>query len=363
MAKTKTAIALLLAAVALSAPATAQAAPREFFGVVPQTPLTDADAEYMRAGRIGTVRWPFAWDLIQPTRNGGYLWEGFDEIVAAAARQRLQILPFVYSTPRWVGGKYTSLPIDSGRQRQAWSAFLRAAVERYGPRGEFWREHWAGSVDPVPKVPLREWQVWNEANFFYFAKPASPQRYARLLKLSSRVLKGAEPGVKTILSGLFAEPGAKPPNGMDAVDFLEQLYRVPGIEASFDGVALHPYAESAEDLEAMIEGMRETMLDNGDRRTGLYLTELGWGSDYNPNLVSFEQGTGFQLREMRAAYRYLLGNRGRLNLKAAYWFTWKDIAGSCNFCDSTGFFRRGERLKPKPAWRTFVGISGGRARP
>jgi hypothetical protein len=339
------------------------AAPRSFFGIVPQTALTQTDAEFMRAGRIGSVRWPLAWGGVQPTRNGEYQWDGFDEIVATAARQRLRVLPFVYHTPTWLSPKYTTLPVNNARQRGAWVAFLRAAVERYGPHGEFWREHWVGSGDFVPKLPLREWQIWNEANFFYFARPASPYRYARLLRISNQAIESADGGVKTIVSGLFGEPGAKPPNAMHAVDFLERLYGVPGIKSSFDGFALHPYAESAAEVAQMTEEMRQVALDNHDAGARLYLTELGWGSQNNPNLVSFEQGVGFQLREMRNAYGYLVQNRGRLNLHGVYWFTWKDIAGSCNFCDSTGFFRDSERLKPKPAWHTFTGLSGGRARP
>ncbi len=360
-------VSFVLAVVALASlsagAGTARAVPRTFFGIVPQTALTETDAEYMRAGRIGSVRWPLAWSGVQPEREGEYQWAGFDEVVATAARQRLRVLPFVYSTPSWISPKYTTLPVDNARQRRTWVAFLRAAGERYGPSGEFWREHGAGTADPVPKLPLVEWQIWNEANFFYFARPASPYRYARLLRISDQALGRADGRLKTIVSGLFGEPSAQPPNAMHAVEFLERLYSVPGIKASFDGVALHPYAERAADLERMTEEMRQVALDNRDPGAGLYLTEMGWGSQHNPNLVSFEQGTGFQLREMRSAYRYLAGNRGRLNLRGTYWFTWKDTRGSCNFCDSTGFFRDSARLKPKPAWRAFVGLTGGRPRP
>lgn len=363
--------ALAVAAVALpasgagggSSAAGSLGAPRSFFGIVPQTGLTEADAEFMRAGGIGSVRWPLAWGGVQPTPDGEYQWGGFDEVVATAARQQLTVLPFVYSTPAWLSPKYTTLPVGNARRRSAWVAFLRAAAERYGPRGDYWREHSRGSGDFVPKLPLREWQIWNEANFFYFARPVSPTRYAQLLKISNRALKSVDPGLKTIVSGLFGEPTAKPPNAMSAVDFLERLYEVPGIKASFDGVALHPYAERAADLERMTEEMRQVVLDNHDAGAPLYITEMGWGAQNHPNLVSFEQGVLFQLREMRRAYRYLVGERLRLNLHGVYWFTWKDIEGSCNFCDSTGFFRDSERLKPKPAWRAFVGLTGGRVRP
>jgi hypothetical protein len=367
------AVALLALAGLAAAPAAApspppaaapsSAPPPSFFGVVPQHLPTETEAEYMRAGRIGSIRWPMAWGSHQPTAAPEYVWDGFDEVVEAAARQRLRVLPFVYATPAWLTRKYTRLPVQNARQRGAWTAFLQAAVERYGPRGSFWAEHGPESGDYVPRVPIRDWQVWNEANFFYFATPASPTRYARLLKLSYQTIERADPGANVILSGLFGEPGAKPPNGMHAVDFLERLYAVPGIERSFDGVALHPYAEDAATLEAMTEGMREVILDNHDGSAQLYMTEMGWGSQNNPNLVSFERGVRFQIREMTLAYRYLIDNRHRLNLKGTYWFTWKDMADSCNFCDSTGLFRRGARLKAKPAWHAFVDLTGGRPHP
>jgi Beta-galactosidase len=356
-------LALLAAPASLSAPGGLPRAPATFFGVAPQTPLSEADAEYMRAGGIGSLRWPFPWEAAQPTATGGFVWTAFDEVVETAARQGMRVLPVLGGTPRWLARKYTTLPVSNARQRYGWATFVQAAVERYGPHGDFWREHWAGSADPVPKLPLTEWQVWNEANFFYFATPASPTRFARLVKLSDRAIHRGDPAAKTILSGLFAEPNARPPRAMHAVDFLERLYQVPGIKASFDGVALHPYAESALELARMTEELRRVMVENGDSRARLYLTELGWGSDDNPNLVSFEQGVGFQIREMRRAFTYMIENRHRLNLRGVYWFTWKDIEGSCNFCDSTGFFRDGERLRPKPAWHAFVRISGGRARP
>jgi hypothetical protein len=308
------------------------------------------------------------WSAIQPSPRGGYDWSGVDTTMEMAARGGLRVLPFLYATPRWVAPRETTLPVDSGRARRAWTEFLRAAVERYRPGGEFWRERAPGVVKYEPAIPtpapIREWQVWNEANFFYFAKPASPGRYARLLKLSSRVIRSAEPGARIILSGLFGDPTAKPPNALSAATFLRRLYKVPGIRSRFDGVALHPYADRAPTLERLTEELREVIVENRDPRVHLYITEMGWGSQNNPQIVSFERGKRGQAKELRDAYRYLIDNRRRLNLKGTYWFSWQDAPpGVCNFCDSVGFFHRGKRLRPKPAWHAFVRITGGRARP
>jgi len=340
--------------------------PPRFFGIVPQTGLGDADIRYMRAGRIGSVRLPVPWDGVQPTRDGGYHWGGIDSAVAVAARGGVEVLPFLYGTPRWLARRPTTLPL-SRRARGPWLAFVRAAVERYGPGGEFWAERTPGIVKYEPAIPrpkpIRVWQVWNEANFFYFAFPVSPSRYAKLLKLTHRQIKRADPRARVILSGLFGDPDEAGPRGMDAVDFVERIYRVRGIKSKFDGVALHPYAIRARDLMNMTEEMREVMLRHGDRRAGLYITEMGWGSEPNYNQVAFEQGIRGQVRQLRDSYRYLIGERRRLNLKGTYWFTWKDSEGFCSFCDSTGFFRKGERFRPKPAWHAFVRLTGGRPRP
>jgi hypothetical protein len=341
-------------------------APKGFFGIGPQTILTDKDVEYMKAGGIDSVRWPLPWGAIQPTANGGYAWAGFDEVVEVAARQGLHVLPFVYSTPRWIARKYTTLPVDSGKAKKAWAAFLAAAVKRYGPGGDFWREHAPGVVQYEPAIskalPIRDWQIWNEANFFYFAYPASPQRYARLVQVSGPAIKRVDPGAKVILSGLFGDPTAGGPKGMPAAKFLEILYRSPGIKSRFDGIALHPYAVDAETLEELVEALHEVTVENRDR-VPLYITEMGWGSENNFKQVAFEQGIRGQVTQLKDSYRYLMEDRRRLNLKQVYWFSWKDIPDTCTFCDSVGLFREGTRFHPKPAWRAFINITGGRARP
>ncbi|HWM54459.1 MAG TPA: hypothetical protein VNO20_03630 [Solirubrobacterales bacterium] len=355
--RTTTLAALALAAMLVAGTATAQARlPRDFFGVVPQTTLSAADTNRMRGGGLDVVRLPVFWSSVQPSPRSGYDWSEVDRVLATTARSRLDLLPFLYGTPGWLG-RQTRMPVDSARQRREWQAFLTAAVERYGPGGQFWAEHGPASGDFVPPRPVRRWQVWNEPNFFYFATPVSPGRYARLLKLSHQAIVRTDPRAEVILGGLFGNPKERPPRAMDATDFLDRLYAVRGIKQSFDGVALHPYAASAAELRRLTEALRGVTVRNRDRRAGLYLTEVGWGSQRNPRRVAFEVGLREQARELRSAYGYLIGNRARLNLKQVHWFSWKDRRGACNFCDSVGLFRGGARFKPKPAWHAFVRIA------
>lgn len=364
----------LLALVLGSQPGAAKPLPRVpkgFFGIVPQTPLGAEDFSYMKAGGIESIRLTLPWAGVQPKRNGPYQWEGFDLALEAAVLSGLRVLPSIGSPPRWATGKETTMPV-APKQRRAWERFLRAAVARYGPGGDFWDERAIGTGGVGPSyepesviarpIPIREWQIWNESNFFYFAYPVSPSKYAKLVTASSKAIKSVDRKAKVILAGLFAEPTARGKKGMPATTYLQRLYNIPGFKTRFDGFDLHPYAVDAKDLERMIEEFTEVARENRDR-PALYLTELGWGSENNFEEVAFEQGIRGQVRQLKASYAYLMANARRLNLKSAYWFSWKDLPESCTFCDSVGLFRAGPKFKPKPAWHAFVRLTGGRARP
>jgi hypothetical protein len=346
--------------------------PKGFFGIVPQTPLGPEDFRYMKAGGIESIRLTLPWAGVQPRRNAPYDWTGFDAALEMATRAGLRVLPSIGSPPKWAVRKETTMPVLSASQRNGWAAFLRAAVARYGPGGEFWDERAIGgggigpNYEPEPviarPIPIREWQIWNESNFFYFAYPVSPPQYAKLVTISSKAIKSVDPSAKVVLAGLFAEPTAKGRKGMPATTYLQRLYEIPGFKSRFDGFDLHPYAIDAEDLERMIEEFTEVARENRDR-PALYLTELGWGSENNFEEVAFEQGLRGQVKQLKASYEYLIENARRLNLKVAYWFSWKDLPESCTFCDSVGFFRAGPKFRAKPAWHAFVALTGGRARP
>lgn len=357
MPRLKLATALTLFLLCLLLPASAQALPRGFFGIAPQTPLLDTDYSRMSSGGVETLRLSVSWSAIQRSPTSDYDWRGFDAAMTDAARKGIGILPVLGTSPNWATGNWRKMPVDGGRARRGWAEFVRAAVERYGPGGEFWAEHGPGTAQPLSPRPIRAWQIWNEENFFYFVKPVSPGRFARLLAITRPAIRAADPGAEIVLGGLFGSPKQRMPRAMDAVDFLDQLYRRGGVKANFDAVALHPYAADVAELRRQVEAVRQTMARHSDRRAGLYLTEVGWGSAYNPKTVAFEVGLQGQARELRGAYRYLIANHGRLRLKQVDWFTWKDLPGACNFCDSSGLFRAGDKFRPKPAWRAFVSFA------
>ena len=347
----------------------AEALPPTFWGVVPQATPNLEQLQRLKRGGVSSIRIPVVWPAVQPTRNGTFNWSGIDAQVENASRVGIAVLPFLVGAPAWAvplvpvpgtGGSVKasrSLPV-SGAAAGGWSSFARAAVARYGPGGSFWVEH-----PTVPPRPIRNWQIWNEENFEYFVARPNPAEYGRLVKLSYIAIKGADPGAKVILGGLFARPGEavfkrKPPLAYFATDFLEQMYeRTPGIKSKFQGVALHPYTSNFKRLTPYIEELRDVLKANHDAAKGLWITELGWSSQRPTPGNSFAKGRQGQATQLKGAFSLLRSAQRKWHIQQVDWFSVDDQIGSCNFCDGSGLFAKG--FKPKPAWSAFTHFAGG----
>lgn len=330
-------------------------APAGFYGMMNIGAINDEDAERMAAGGVSTYRMPFSWDSVESSRGEPYNWISIDPSVAAAAKAGLKVLPILAATPRGYAGQHTVLPVRNAVQKQGWKRYLRAVVARYGPRGAFWEEN-----PELPRRPIRTWQIWNEANFHYFAAPVAPAQYLKVLKMSYRVLKAVDPNSRIVLSGLYGSPKHIPRRAMKSFHFLNQLYRLKAARF-FDAVAVHPYTPNTRQLRLLLTKVRRVMVKNRDGRTPLHVTEIGWGSDRK---TVFGMGTpAKQARQLTSGYRMMLNNRKKLNLRSAYWFAWRDVPAdqtTCNFCYSSGLFHpTPDVLKPKPAWNAFVRLTGG----
>jgi hypothetical protein len=349
----------------------AQALPTGFWGVVPQNGLSAEQFQRLSRGGVESIRIPIGWPSVQPTKDGEFDWSGFDNPVEEAAKAGIKVVPFLTGAPETAlpekrvpgaGGLMAPahLPI-SGAGRTGWVSFLTAAVARYGSTGSFWSGH-----SGVPKIPIREWQIWNEPNFKYFIAKPNPAEYGKLVKISYTALRAADPEAKVILAGLFARPkGSRDPKtgkhkslNWYASDFVSQMYiTTPGIKTKFNGASLHPYTIYAKELPGVIEEFREVLAANKDGGKGLYITELGWSSGKASTGNNFAKGPAGQARELRTAFTKLRNKQVAWRLKGVYWFSVDDAPGACNFCDHSGLF--GEGFRPKPAWSAYVKFAGG----
>jgi hypothetical protein len=346
-------IAVTLLALALPPEAGAVPAPPNFIGISPQGPVDPVDFRLMERAELDSVRLPMAWSVIQP--DVPYVaepdWSSFDRLVRLAAEREIRVFPFLWGSPDWATAHPSSEPVETAWQRWGWTRFLRAAVDRYGPRGDFWEEN-----PELEFQPIRRWEIWNEQNIVTFAHRPNPERFARLIRLSGRVLHRADPGARVIVGGLFGRPLQIPPN-VASGDFLARLYRTKPIKRFFDGIALHPYVADAGAMRAQIANLRRIMAQHGDAATPLYVTELGWGSDSFES--RWERGLEGQARELDRAFTMLATHRRSWRIGGVWWFSWVDEDNACQFCDSAGLLTKAREAKP--AWYRFNAWTGGEA--
>jgi hypothetical protein len=345
-------LAITFAALALLAPADGAGArvPPGFVGISPQSAPSDEDFDLMAQAGLRSVRLPLYWPQVEPVSPfvSRPDWSSFDRGVELAAKHEMTVFPFLWGTPQWLSDEPRHEPV-SGVALRAWRGFLRRAVQRYGPYGEFWHQN-----PQLDRRPVRLWEIWNEPNIVTFGD-ADPERFARLIRASGRVLRGADPSARLIVGGLFGRPLQVPPN-VHAGDFLNRLYRARRVKRWFDGLALHPYVASARAMRGQIRNLRRIMRKHHDAQTPIYITEMGWGSDSFES--RWERGLWGQARELDTALSLLAGHRRGWRIGGVWWFSWADADGpSCQFCDSAGLLT--DAREAKPAWYRFNAWTGG----
>jgi hypothetical protein len=287
----------------------------------------DLTGEYdlMLTSGVQTVRQPFEWNLTQPYataadvpadeasrfRDEGGIptdWTFIDRQVAAAASRRMMVLPVVHGVPDWAAShprEFSSPPRDP----EQYARFLTTLVGRYGPNGSFWTEH-----PELPRVPVRDWQIWNEPNVpgFWSDQPWAGG-YVALLRAAHRALRAADPNARTVLAGLTNESWTA----------LAAVYKA-GARGQFDVVAVHPFTGGVEGVLQILRNNRKVMARNRDSRKPLMVTETSWTSSHGKTKTTFtwETTERGQAGKVRHLLRLLARVRRQLRIERVYWYTW-----------------------------------------
>lgn len=300
--------AALLATLAFSGSALARKHfPGGFFGMSLNPAITepgavsDVDLDQqmglMKAAGVQSVRLNFAWRHLNPSK-GHYDWDTSDRLVRAASRNHISLLPTVVLTPRWAsrGPKsrfYASFP---PKKVSAYSTFMTKLVQRYGPKGKFFKAN-----RDVPKVPIRTWQIWNEPMqcAFWWSSPWW-KVYVPMLKASYKAVHRVDKRATVVTSGLSGGPNVcrkgrpvKSRGTHPAWIDLRKLYRHGGKHA-FDAIAINQYTNAegskfttghATGVSASVRHLyqvaayaRMEMSRAHDRPRKIFLTEFGWPS-------------------------------------------------------------------------------------
>ena len=328
-------------------------------GVVPQRSYGNSDTRAMTDVGISSVRVWFPWAQIERTR-GDFDWTAVDDLVATNAQEGLTTLPFLFGTPQWAAeidgwtcldAGCLSLAPRSDESREAFAEFAAAAVRRYGPKGSFWSQHRGLTPEPI-----ETWQIWNEPNLSSFYGPyVDPSGYGALVESAAPAIREADPNAEVVLAGLTGTKSNTKRTSTTA--FLNQLYTVPGIISAFDGIAVHPYNRKVRGALDQVRTARAIADAHGDD-AGLWVTELGWASAGKRRWGLVKSPNG-QARLLGRAIERLKENAARWDIRAAYWFAWRDTergASVCGWCPWSGLLDRVGR--EKPAYRELRSLTG-----
>jgi hypothetical protein len=345
-----------LCAVALAAaPAQAAHVPAGWIGVsltpdtVTKRGTLDGEAKRMASAGVETVRFALYWNLAQPYatadrvpaaqrsrfRDAGGVPTDFtasDAVVTAAAKHGLAVTPVVLGAPGWAAADPT-LRIGPPSDPANYAHFMTALVARYGPAGSFWTEH-----PSVHKLPVRQWQIWNEVSNPYYWGPSWASLYPPLLRAGYDAVKAADPGSTVLMAGLNTggAGGDKSYPSWTALDELENQLATQGLGHPYDQIAVHIYTKSVDDALRVVQATRDVMKRHGDAKVGLAVTELSWPAshgmlrDAKGHRAEFFAGTtnAGQASRLTAGMKLLAKHRAAMRIASVDWFQWvSDYAG------------------------------------
>jgi len=281
------------------------------------------------------VREKFSWAETEPQR-GVFNWSGMDADMTAASTARISLLAVLIDTPDW------AIATGTPRGRQAtypsriadFTAWAGRVARRYGPNGEFWKQH----PELTPR-PLRSWQVWNEPNISseWTGGAPSPSRYAALLTQTRDAVRAFDPAASFQAAGVAASgsAGSTPP-----ASFLKAVWRELGAARSgrykWD---IHAYSDTPQHAAALVPYMRGVMDSNGCRGCQITVGEFGWGSGskvaqrFGWLCAGTQQNqASFANEFLRSTFRGAATNR----LVELSWYRWEDPPPNSS---ATGCFR------------------------
>jgi hypothetical protein len=225
------------------------------------------DAQLAALSQTGAtvVRSDALWEDAEPQPPIGllhrYNWSFDDLIVRSLASHGLRWLPIIdYSAP-WaqsVHGQDHSPPSSVSD----YAAYAAAVATRYGPGGYFWIEN-----PQLTPLPVQTYEIWNEPDNPVFWHPTpDPSAYATLYTSARGAITAAQPGAQVMIGGL-----------MHPASFLSAMLGAdPGLRDQIDGVGIHPYAATPNDVLAGVRSARLAMRSDGLASVPLYVTEFGW---------------------------------------------------------------------------------------
>ncbi len=289
------------------------------------TALDATLADYAALG-ADWLRIDIRWDYAQPTANSAYRWTDYQRVVAVAEKYGIEVIGVLNEVPNWADKTFAS-----ASTREAFSKFASAAAKAFGD-----------GID--------HWEVYNEPNM----KGITPANYAATLKGAFAAINAVDPGDVVITGGLAAVPSNA--NGFyGAVNYLSGMYAA-GAKGNFDAVGYHPYtypympsaSASWNGWQIMEDGIRSTMVANGDSALQVWMTELGAPTSGSNSISQSTQAAMIsEAAKLASGYSWA---------GPILWYTYQDTGGSTSNVENW-FGLVGPNGERKEAYYTFKAIA------
>lgn len=218
---------------------------------------------------VNWVREDLSWADTEPEK-GVYDWSSFDQMVAAAKADGITVLPIVGYAPSWT----------SPDNATEYAAFVKAAVERYGPG---------------TSANLQWWELWNEPYdaYAWSGHTPEPEAYAKDVLAAAQAARGVSSSVKLLVAAEYndsPQTGGTTPWETSWID--DMFTAVPNLGQWINGVAVHPYGDDPSLPLAEPEGWKDAngewafqridmihqkFLDHGVN-VPFWITEEGWST-------------------------------------------------------------------------------------
>ena len=227
------------------------------------------DVERARAAGLQSIRFDVSWVKLEPTGkrawSAAYLAQ-LDAAVEAVTSRGLGAVLILTDTPGWARG-HGGTGATPPTRVEDYADVLGFVAARYASRA-----HMA-------------YEVWNEPNqITFWNAPGGPDAltYARMLRASYASIKAAAPAA-TVVGGAVA---------FNDQTFLQGLYAFGGIAGHYDALSLHPYslrvppdaaADGYHTFRLAVEQTLQLMAQYGESHKPLWITEMGWSTDYVPD--------------------------------------------------------------------------------
>lgn len=305
-------------------------------------------AEFRRLARIGVdhTREGFEWRVLEPQR-GRWDWGRSDQLMAAAAQARVEVLPILGSPPAWASNHPERSDRFPPANDSEFANFAKAVVNRYGQGGSFWT-----SVRPeLTPMPVTAVQIWNEPwSDTYWGPLPDPAGYARLVRATGSAVHGAHPEIDVVISGDLLQTGGGGPIRY----WIDEVLRAdPNLGDYFDVYSVHPYpagspltdnADGRWDFRR-IEIIRQTTVSRGVPKP-IWITEIGWTTAPNAGGVSESTQATYTRQAITRAFDEWP------YVKRFYLYSYDRDSG--NTTDREGYFGvRRQDGSFKPVWTTL----------